>query len=183
MNLSGEFRNRGLGSELDVARARIGIPAVSPRSDEQSLRRAFDFREPEKILERTGGIAVVPAADVQHRDIRGCRVVLAPIVTQSLPVFVVIRVRHLFQKITLELRRYREWVQALAQRHCRKPLFNRLGVQSRFHCGIAYSCLLESPAKLLAQFESAVVSDLHIPAVRKTAEVQQQRFETRWIDL
>ena len=81
MKLAGEIVDCRFGSELDVARVRASIAAVDPGAYEQSYRGLLGLCEARVILERAPGIGVVPAADVQHRDVGSSGIVLAPVDT------------------------------------------------------------------------------------------------------
>ena len=155
----GDCRRR---TELDVAGVRACVAAVDPRSDDELHRRCLDLRQAIEVQDGPAGIRIVPARQMDHRDVRRLVVVQRPVAIGLFPVVVVLRVRHDLEVVLLEAGRLRERRLPPGAGHSRNP---RRGTFRRRE-------LRKRPRRLLRQLEGAVIPHLVEPAVVETAAIQ-----------
>ena len=162
-----EVRDRGLGAERDITGVWPDVPTVRPRPHQHALRRRLQFPQPEKIPERAGEKDVVPAADVNHRNVRGLRVVLFPVDHRILPERVVVRMLEEVEVPRFVLRRDGEWIEAAAHWLQCVPVFHFLLREQRLDCG--RRCIGEQlaprPRQLATHLVCAAITNAVIPRV------------------
>lgn len=130
---------------------------------------ALGLAQADVVEDRAAGVGVVPAGEVEHRDVGGLLVVRRPVPIGMLPVVVVLGVGEDLVVVVLEGRLGGQRVLAARRRDVADP---RLGLFG----GVQ---LAEHPRGLLRQLEGAVVAHLVEPAVVQAAHVEDGGLEVR----
>ena len=158
---------------------------MRPRPHDEHHRRLLSLGKLDEALDRARGVGVVPAADMQHRDVGGPVVVLHPVPAYPPEVRVVVAVVLHPEVVVLEVGRGRERVLPLPERGQGEPVGGGLPLQPLAHRGEVGDRrqLAVGPAELLAELERPVVSHLVGPGVREPAHGQDQRLQRRGIQL
>ena len=185
VELAGEVLDRGRCAELDVAGIGTAVASVGPGTHDEHHRSGLDPGQFEEALDGARRVGVVPAADVEHRDVRTRLVVLGPVAADAPEVVVVVAVVLHLEVVVLEVGRGGERVLPLPERRVREPVRRALrfqpGPDARLvgHRGE----LAVRPAELLAQLEGAVIAHLVGPGVRQAPHGQHQGLEARRVQL